>query len=189
MECVVSSLYKKCGTYTYHTSLQHDECQLHLALQQLSPFAYSHHPITYLDQTKVRTNLRVLLTTRCFNDDIKYRQNAYTAAYLPLQLLVHTYIRYSPAFEGLLSSKSLFNFTCFVKMCMHACQLNSFSSIIDDLKLRALHRTLVSILQRKSLIIGGQVELGQLQLKTKFGGKCCLPHFIGLCCPWLGSFV
>ena len=53
-------------------------------------------------------------------DTCTYKQKTHTA-YSAINSYRYDMSDYSPTFEGFVPSKSLFHFTCFVKICMHAC--------------------------------------------------------------------
>ena len=106
----------------------------------------------------------------------------------------HWYVHmsdYSPTFERFSPSKSFFNFTaCFVKMCMHACPLNSFSS--DYWWLEPMCSSRDTCLRSKSEIADnwrlGRVRIAAAENQAWPDSAASLT-FIGLCRPWIGSFV
>ena len=82
------------------------------------------------------------------------------------------------------------NFTCFVKVCIHTCPLNSFSS--DDLCLEHTH-FFTWHLSLSTTEIADNWRLGRVRIaadENQVLWTVLAPSlFIGLCCPRIGSFV
>ena len=82
----------------------------------------------------------------------------------------------------LLHSKSLFNFTCFVIMCIHRCSFSSHDWWVEHMCFFTQH--LSPFYNR----ITDNCRLRRIRIATaerEFRGKCSLPHFVGLRRPWM----